>query len=67
MSHGDPIRIYPVSTPRRLLPTIRDVAIILVSAVLLLGTVADALLGSRLSAPPTTSPAVSSAAEAVSI
>ncbi len=63
MSHGDPVRIFHVGTRPSLLSTIRDVAIILVCAALLLGTAADALLGSRPSVRPAPTPAVSSAAE----
>ncbi len=47
MDRPDPIRIIHVGTPRSRLGTVRDVAIILVCAALLVGTLADLVLGSR--------------------
>ncbi len=52
MEPREPIRIIHVAERRSRLATIRDVAIILVCAALLLGTIADVLLAPRPADPP---------------
>ncbi len=47
MDRPGPLPIVHVGTPRSRLAAVRDVAIILVCAALLVGTLADLVLGSR--------------------
>ncbi len=56
MDRHEPLRIIHVAPPPSRLATIRDVAIILVCAALLLGTIADALLSARRPDPPPARP-----------
>ncbi len=50
MDRPQPLRIIHLASPRSRIATIRDVAIILVCAALLLGTIADIVLARRQTA-----------------